>query len=325
MSFSERGEDPIKELLVVKNLKKYFPARGKLLKAVDNVSLSIDSGETLGLVGESGSGKSTLGRSILRLIEPDDGEVIFEGADLRKLKEEELRQKRKFMQIIFQDPLASLNPMMTVGQNIEDPLVIHNIGTREKRRETVVELLDIVGLGKNIIDIFPYELSGGQQQRVGIARALALNPKFIVADEPVSALDVSIQAQIVLLLNELKKRFEISYLFISHDLAVVKYLSDRVAVMYLGSIVELSSKEELYKNPLHPYTKALLASIPKMPKNGNPQKRFSALKGEIPSPVDLPPACRFQSRCEYATGACKEQEPVFREVAMGHFVACHLA
>jgi len=310
---------------VVRNLKKYFPARGKWLRAVDDVSFSIGSGETLGLVGESGSGKSTLGRSILRLIEPDDGEVIFEGVDLRKLEGEELRQRRKFMQIVFQDPLASLNPMMTAGQNIEDPLIIHNIGTREERRKTVMELMDIVGLGREIIDAFPHELSGGQQQRVGVARALALNPKFIVADEPVSSLDVSIQAQVISLLYELKRRFRLSYLFISHDLAVVKYLSDRVAVMYLGTIVELASKEKLYESPLHPYTRALLASIPKMPKDGKPQKRFSALKGEIPSPVDLPPGCRFQSRCEYMTEICKEEEPAFREVSLGHFVACHHA
>lgn len=312
------------ELLVVKNLKKYFPVRGKLLKAVDNVSFFLEQGETLGLVGESGSGKSTLGRSILRLIEPDDGEVIFEGVDIRKLRGEELRQKRRFMQIIFQDPLASLNPVMTIGQNIEDPLIIHNIGTKEERRRAVEELLEIVGLGRDVIDAFPHEFSGGQQQRVGIARALALNPKFIVADEPVSSLDVSIQAQIVSLLYELKKRFKISYLFISHDLAVVRYLSDKVAVMYLGAMMELAPKEELYQNPLHPYTRALLASVPKMPKDGERQKRFPALKGEVPSPIDLPPGCRFQSRCEYVMEVCRKQEPAFREVSPGHFVACHL-
>lgn len=312
------------ELLVVKNLKKYFPVRKKLLKAVDNVSFSIEQGETLGLVGESGSGKSTLGRCVLRLIEPDSGEIIFDGFDLRKLKGEELRQRRRFMQIIFQDPLASLNPMMTIGQNIEDPLVIHNIGTKEERRRAVEELLEIVGLGRDLIDAFPHEFSGGQQQRVGIARALALNPKFIVADEPVSSLDVSIQAQIVSLLYELKRRFKISYLFISHDLAVVRYLSDKVAVMYLGAIVEYAPKEELYENPLHPYTRALLASVPKMPKDGERQKRFLALKGEVPSPIDLPPGCRFQSRCEYVMDVCRKQEPAFREVSPGHFVACHL-
>jgi oligopeptide/dipeptide ABC transporter ATP-binding protein len=312
------------ELLSVKNLRKYFPVKKKFLKAVDNVSFSLEQGETLGLVGESGSGKSTLGRSILRLIEPDAGEIIFDGVDLRKLKGEELRQKRRFMQIIFQDPLASLNPMMTIGQNIEDPLIIHNIGTREERRRAVEELLDIVGLGREVIDAFPYELSGGQQQRVGIARALALNPKFIVADEPVSSLDVSIQAQIVSLLYELKRRFKISYLFISHDLAVVRYLSDKVAVMYLGAIVEMAPKEELYTNPLHPYTRALLASVPKMPRDGERQRRFSALKGEVPSPIDLPQGCRFQSRCEYVMETCRKQEPAFREVSPGRFVACHL-
>ncbi|ACK41953.1 MULTISPECIES: ABC transporter ATP-binding protein [Dictyoglomus] len=312
------------ELLVVKNLKKYFPVRRKFLKAVDNVSFSLEQGETLGLVGESGSGKSTLGRSILRLIEPDDGEIIFDGVDIRKLRGEELRQRRRFMQIIFQDPLASLNPMMTIGQNIEDPLIIHNIGTKEERRRAVEELLEIVGLGREVIDAFPHEFSGGQQQRVGIARALALNPKFIVADEPVSSLDVSIQAQIVSLLYELKRRFKISYLFISHDLAVVRYLSDKVAVMYLGAIVEMAPKEELYQNPLHPYTRALLASVPKMPRDGERQKRFPALKGEIPSPIDLPPGCRFQSRCEYVMDVCRKQEPAFREVSPGHFVACHL-
>jgi peptide/nickel transport system ATP-binding protein len=312
------------ELLIVKNLKKYFPVRRKYLKAVDNVSFSLEQGETLGLVGESGSGKSTLGRSILRLIEPDDGEIIFNGVNLMKLKGEELRQARRFMQIIFQDPLASLNPMMTVGQNIEDPLIIHNIGTKEERRRAVEELLDIVGLGRDVIDAFPHEFSGGQQQRVGIARALALNPKFIVADEPVSSLDVSIQAQIVSLLYELKKRFKISYLFISHDLAVVRYLSDKVAVMYLGAIVELAGKDELYSNPLHPYTRALLASVPKMPRDGERQRRFSALKGEVPSPIDLPPGCRFQGRCEFVMEICRKKEPDFREVSSGHFVACHL-
>lgn len=239
------------------------------------MSFSLEQGETLGLVGESGSGKSTLGRSILRLIEPDDGEIIFDGVDIRKLHGEELRQRRRFMQIIFQDPLASLNPTMTIGQNIEDPLIIHNIGTKEERRRAVEELLEIVGLGREVIDAFPHEFSGGQQQRVGIARALALNPKFIVADEPVSSLDVSIQAQIVSLLYELKRRFKISYLFISHDLAVVRYLSDKVAVMYLGAIVEMAPKEELYQNPLHPYTRALLASVPKNAKGWRKTEEIS--------------------------------------------------
>ncbi|MEN2984624.1 MAG: ABC transporter ATP-binding protein [Dictyoglomaceae bacterium] len=312
------------ELLLVKNLKKYFPRGRKVLKAVDNVSFSINAGETLGLVGESGSGKSTLGRTVLRLLEPDDGEILFEGINLRKLKGEELRQIRMFMQIIFQDPLASLNPQMTIGQAIEDPLIIHNIGTKEQRRKGVMELLDIVGIGREYIDSFPHEFSGGQQQRVGIARALALNPKFIVCDEPVSSLDVSIGAQIISLLYELKRQFKLAYLFISHDLAVVRYLSDKVAVMYLGRFVELAPKEELYGKPLHPYTRALLASVPKMPKNGERQRKFPALKGEIPSPIDLPIGCRFQSRCEYVMDICRKEEPIFREVSPEHFVSCHL-
>ncbi|MCX7846290.1 MAG: ABC transporter ATP-binding protein [Dictyoglomaceae bacterium] len=312
------------ELLLVKNLKKYFPRGRKVLKAVDNVSFVIYPGESLGLVGESGSGKSTLGRTVLRLIEPDDGEIIFDGIDLRKLKGEELRQIRMFMQIIFQDPLASLNPQMTIGEAIEDPLIIHNIGTKEQRKKGVMELLDIVGIGREFINSFPHEFSGGQQQRVGIARALALNPKFIVCDEPVSSLDVSIGAQIVSLLYELKRQFKLSYLFISHDLAVVRYLSDKVAVMYLGAFVELAPKEELYENPLHPYTRALLASVPKMPKDGGRQRKFTALKGEIPSPIDLPLGCRFQSRCEYMMDICRREEPIFREISPGHFIACHL-
>lgn len=312
------------ELLEVRNLKKYFPRGRKILKAVDGVSFSIKYGETLGLVGESGSGKSTLGRTILRLLEPTDGDIIFEGINLRRLSKEELRQRRGLMQIIFQDPLASLNPQMTVGQAIEDALIIHNIGTKEQRRNAVMNLLDVVGIGREFIDSFPHEFSGGQQQRIGIARALALNPKFIVCDEPVSSLDVSIQAQIISLLYELKRMYEISYLFISHDLAVVRYLSDKVAVMYLGVILEMAPKEELYGSPSHPYTRALLASVPKMPKDGEPQKRFPALKGEIPSPIDLPPGCRFQSRCEYVMDICRKKEPEFREISPEHFVACHL-
>lgn len=312
------------ELLLVKNLKKYFPRGRKMLKAVDGVSFSINKGEVLGLVGESGSGKSTLGRTILRLFEPDDGEIIFDGIDLRRLEGEELRKIRRDMQIIFQDPLASLNPQMTIGEAIEDPLNIHDIGTREERRKIAMDLLDMVGIGREFIDSFPYEFSGGQQQRVAIARALALNPKFIVCDEPVSSLDVSIGAQIISLLYELKKQFNLSYLFISHDLAVVMYLSDKVAVMYLGSFVEMAPKEELYSNPLHPYTKALFMSVPRIPKDGRPTKIFPSLKGEILSPIDLPKGCRFQSRCEYVTDICKKEEPVLREVSEGHFVACHL-
>lgn len=312
------------ELLVVKDLKKSFPRGGKLLRAVDGVSFTIRAGETLGLVGESGSGKSTLGRTILRLLEPDAGEIIFDGVDLRRLDREALRAKRREMQIIFQDPLASLNPQMSVGQAIEDPLVIHGVGTPAERREMVAELLDTVGIGREFISSFPHEFSGGQQQRVGIARALALRPRFIVCDEPVSALDVSIQAQIIALLLELKARFGLSYLFIAHDLGVIKHVSDRIAVMYLGRIVQIAPRDELFRNPLHPYTKALISAVPKIPRDGRPTKRFETLKGEIPSPLDLPPGCRFHPRCPVAEPECRASEPELCEVAPGHWVACHL-
>jgi peptide/nickel transport system ATP-binding protein len=311
------------ELLKVEKLKKYFPRGGKLLKAVDNISFSLKAGETLGVVGESGSGKSTLGRTILRLLEPDGGRVFFEGTDLSALNREELRNKRRNMQIIFQDPLASLNPQMTIGQAVEDPLIIHKIGTKEERKRMVMDLLDMVELGKRVVNSFPYEFSGGQQQRVGIARALALNPKFIVCDEPVSALDVSIQAQIITLLTGLRKQFNLSYMFIAHDLGVIKYISDRVAVMYLGRIVQLGSKNDIFKNPVHPYTKAIISSVPRIPRNGNPVKRYETLSGEIPSPIDLPPGCCFYSRCPEAKPECKDIEPGLTEISQGHFVACH--
>ncbi|MEW6046835.1 MAG: ABC transporter ATP-binding protein [Bacillota bacterium] len=312
------------ELLVVKDLKKSFPRGGKVLKAVDGVSFAIRPGETLGLVGESGSGKSTLGRAILRLIEPDAGQVIFDGVDLRQLDKESLRAKRREMQIIFQDPLASLNPQMSVGQAIEDPLVIHQIGTPAERKEIVADLLDTVGIGREFIGSFPHEFSGGQQQRVGIARALALKPRFIVCDEPVSALDVSIQAQIISLLIDLKGKFGLSYLFIAHDLGVIKRVSDRIAVMYLGRIVQICDKEELFRNPLHPYTKALISAVPRIPRNGRPVRRFETLKGEIPSPIDLPKGCRFHPRCPVAEPECRAAEPELQEVAPGQWVACHL-
>ncbi|HEX2999874.1 MAG TPA: ATP-binding cassette domain-containing protein, partial [Armatimonadota bacterium] len=252
------------ELLSVENVKKHFPRGSKLLKAVDGVSFTLQAGETLGLVGESGSGKSTLGRTLLRLIEPNAGRVLFEGEDLAGLTREALRNKRREMQIIFQDPLASLNPQMSIGQAIEDPLVTHKIGTPGTRREKVAELLDLVEIGHEFANSFPYEFSGGQQQRVGIARALALNPKLIVCDEPVSALDVSIQAQVISLLLQLRKRFNLAYLFISHDLGVIRYISDRIAVMYLGRIVQIGPREEVFKNPVHPYTQALIASVPRI-------------------------------------------------------------
>ncbi|NLG83317.1 MAG: ABC transporter ATP-binding protein [Firmicutes bacterium] len=312
------------DLLVGKDLKKSFPRGGKILKAVDGVSFTIRAGETLGLVGESGSGKSTLGRSILRLLEPDEGEIVFDGVDLRRLDGEALRAKRREMQIVFQDPLASLHPQMSIGEAIADPLVIHGVGTPAERREMVAELLDTVGIGREFISSFPHEFSGGQQQRIGIARALALRPRFIVCDEPVSALDVSIQAQIVALLLELKDKFGLSYLFIAHDLGVIKHVSDRIAVMYLGRIVQIAPRDELFRNPLHPYTKALISAVPKIPRDGRPTRRFETLKGEIPSSLDLPPGCRFHPRCPLAEPECRASEPELSEVAPGHWVACHL-
>lgn len=312
------------EILKIDSLKKYFPRGEKVLKAVDDVSFTLQPGETLGLVGESGSGKSTLGRAILRLHEPDGGKVFFEGEDLLKLTKEELRMRRRHMQIIFQDPLASLNPQMSIGQAIEDPLIVHRIGSPQERKEKVNKLLEIVGIGSKFYNSFPYEFSGGQQQRVGIARALALNPKFIVCDEPVSALDVSIQAQIISLLIDLRERFSLTYLFIAHDLGVIKYISDRVAIMYLGKIVQIGPKEEIFRNPVHPYTEAIISSVPKIPWDGTPIRRYKTLKGEIPSPIDLPPGCRFRSRCPVAKQACAEYEPQLKEVASGHWVACHL-
>lgn len=313
------------ELLRVRDLKKYFLKGRKILKAVDGVSFTIQRGEILGLVGESGSGKSTLGRAILRLIEPDSGDIIFEGEDLRKLSPEQLRTKRREMQMIFQNPLGSLNPRMSIGETVEDPLIVHNIGDKKERKEKVKEYLDIVGIGRQFINSFPHELSGGQQQRVGIARALILNPKFIVCDEPVSSLDVSIQAQIISLLLELREKFNLSYLFISHDLAVVKYVSDWIAVMYLGRILEIGSKEEIFKNPLHPYTRALISSFPKIPRDGIPERIYATLRGEMPSPIDLPPGCRFKSRCPVARETCgTSPEPELKKISSNHQVACLL-
>ena len=312
------------ELLKVENLKKYFPRGNRVLKAVDDVSFTIKPGETLGLVGESGSGKSTLGRAILRLIEPDSGKVVFDGEDLSHLHKEMLRVKRRNMQIVFQDPLASLNPQMTIGQAIEDPLLVHGIGNAAERSDTVNDLLDMVGINRRFINSFPYEFSGGQQQRVGIARALALSPKFIVCDEPVSALDVSIQAQIIALLVDLRKRFDLSYLFISHDLGVIKYISDRIAVMYLGKIVQIGPKDSVFANPAHPYTRAIISSVPKIPRDGKQMRHYETLKGEIPSPINLPPGCRFKSRCPVARPECAESEPKLKEISAGHWVACHL-
>ena len=316
--------------LEINNLKKYFPVKAGIfrktvnnVKAVDDVSFSIKQGETLGLVGESGCGKSTTGRSILRLFDVTDGEVLFEGKDILSLNKRELREMRKEMQIIFQDPYASLNPRMKVKNIVEEPLVIHNIGdNKEERMERVKEIFDSVGLGEEHMDHYPHEFSGGQRQRVGVARALAVDPKLIIADEPVSALDVSIQAQVINMLQDLQNEFGLTYLFIAHDLSVVKHISNRIAVMYLGKIVELTDKKELFKNPQHPYTKALLSAIP-VPDPTIDKDRI-LLKGDVPSPVDPPSGCRFHPRCPQAMDICSKEDPEFKDYGDGHFAACHL-
>ncbi|MFL6274558.1 MAG: ABC transporter ATP-binding protein [Blastocatellia bacterium] len=316
-------------LIEVKGLKKYFPAGSGLLgaggdtvKAVDDVSFTIRRGETFGLVGESGCGKSTTGRCILRLIEPTAGEVNFEGRDLRALDAGDLRHLRREMQIIFQDPYASLNPRMQVGQIIAEPLVIHRVGSGSERRERVSELLERVGLKPEHAARYPHEFSGGQRQRIGIARALALNPKFIVCDEPVSALDVSVQAQIVNLLQDLQEQLGLTYLFISHGLSVVEHISTRVGIMYLGKLVEVAPSEAIFRNPLHPYTRALLSAIP-IPDPDARRERLP-LTGEIPTAIKPPSGCRFRTRCSIAEPQCAEEDPQLVEVEKDHFVACRL-
>ena len=316
-------------LLKVENLQKYFPIRKGIViqkhvgdvKAVDGVSFEIRRGETLGMVGESGCGKSTIGRTILRLLEPTGGKVTFEGKVLNDFSGEDMRKMRSQMQMIFQDPYASLNPRMTVGDIIGEPILIHGGSNRLERENRVRKLLDVVGLSPYHGARYPHEFSGGQRQRIGIARALSVNPKLIVCDEPVSALDVSIQAQVINLLEDLQKEFELTYLFIAHDLSVVKHISNRVVVMYLGKAVELSESEELYRNPLHPYTIALLSAIP-LPDPMVKKERI-ILKGDVPSPVNPPSGCRFHTRCPKAQGICKEQEPEFKDIGNGHYVACH--
>ena len=309
-------------LVSVRDLVKHFPIEGTddVLRAVDGVSFKIFAGETLGLVGESGCGKSTVGRCLLRLIEPTSGEISFEGRDILSLDRKALRQLRREMQIIFQDPYASLNPRMKVGDIVGEPLVIHNEGTKEDRRERVAELLRRVGLDPDYMKRYPHEFSGGQRQRIGVARTLALNPKLIVADEPVSALDVSVQAQVVNLLQELQEEFKLTYLFISHGLAVVEHISTRVAVMYLGRIVEIAPAAELYANPLHPYTQALLSAIP-IPDPTKKRNRI-ILQGDVPTPINPPSGCRFRTRCPIAIEDCAHIDPELREVYSGHEVAC---
>ncbi|WP_100065438.1 ABC transporter ATP-binding protein [Miniphocaeibacter massiliensis] len=313
----------MKEKLVeVKNLSKYFNVSGGKLKAVDNISFDIYKGETFGLVGESGCGKSTAGRTMLRLYEPTTGEVNFEGKDICKLSSKEMKEVRKKMQMIFQDPYASLDPRMTVEDIVGEPFEIYGSLKGEERYNRVIELLDIVGLSEEHAQRFPHEFSGGQRQRVGIARALALNPEFIICDEPISALDVSIQAQVVNLLKELQEELGLTLLFIAHDLSMVRYISDRVGVMYLGNLVELTESEKLYEKPLHPYTKALLSAIPVADPDLQKSRNRIKLEGEVPSPINPKPGCRFVDRCQYATDICRNTNPVLEEIEDGHYVAC---
>lgn len=320
-------------LLEVKNLKKFFPIKGGIfgktvarVHAVDDVSFTMKHGETLGLVGESGCGKSTLGRTVLRLYEPTAGGIQFDGQDLLGLSPSDLRAKRRDLQIIFQDPFSSLNPRMTVGSILAEPFIIHKLGTKKEIEGKVKDLLNVVGMPPEAHDRYPHEFSGGQRQRIGIARALALNPKLIVADEPVSALDVSIQSQILNLMVDLRKKFNLSYLFVAHDLAVIEHISDKVAVMYLGKIVEYAYGDDLYKNPRHPYTKALIAAIPVPDVDKVKEKHI--LLGDVPSPINPPSGCYFHPRCPFAQEKCKVEAPVSRNLGTAqkpHIVACHYA
>lgn len=313
-----------KVLLECKNLKKYFDTSRGGLHAVDDVSFTIEEGKTLGVVGESGCGKSTLGRTVLRLLPHTSGEVIYNGENILNYSKKEMRQLHREMQIIFQDPFSSLNPRMTVYRTIEEPLRIHKMyKTREEMSKRVYELMEINGLAERYANAYPHELDGGRRQRIGIARALALNPKFIVCDEPVSALDVSIQAQILNLMMDLKDELKLTYMFITHDLSVVKHISEDIAVMYLGQMVEKASSDDIFAEPLHPYTKALLSAIP-IPELEYKGKVAEAIKGEVSSPIDPPDGCRFASRCPNAKDTCHTVNPVLKEVKPGHFVSCHL-
>ena len=314
-------------LIEVKNLKKYFAKkatskknRKDIVKAVDDVSLTINKGETFGLVGESGCGKSTLAKSIIRLFEITDGEILFEGKDIAKMSAKELMPYRRQMQMIFQDPYSSLNPRMSVGEIIGEPLTVHHIAEGAQKEQKVKELLDIVGMRKEFIHRYPHEFSGGQRQRIGIARAIAINPKFVICDEPTSSLDVSIQAQIINLLRNIQKEMGTTYLFVSHDLTMIQNISDRVGVMYLGRIVEMAESDELFSNPLHPYTKALLSAVPDV--TAEKKGKRIILQGDVPSPINLPKGCRFQSRCRYCKENCLEYEPELVDVGRNHYVAC---
>ncbi len=320
--------------LKVENLTKHFPiTRGIVfqkqigaVQAVDNVSFTIRKGETLGLVGESGCGKSTTGRTILQLYKPTSGKVLYDGLNLADLTDDQMRPHRRDLQIIFQDPYASLNPRMTVGSIIAEPLEVHRIGNSKERRERVKDLLNLVGLNPYFINRYPHEFSGGQRQRIGVARALALQPSFIVCDEPIAALDVSIQAQVVNLLEDLQDRFGLTYLFIAHDLSMVRHIADRTAVMYLGKIVELAERDELYGNPRHPYARALLSAvpIPNPAKEREREKNRIILEGDVPSPANPPSGCRFHTRCPIAEQRCQEEEPEWLDIGNDHWVACHL-
>jgi len=327
---SPKIETTHENLVEVSNLKKYFPIKGGIMrrtvatvKAVDDVSFHVRRGETLGLVGESGCGKTTTGRTVLRLEQATAGEVLFEGKDVLKANSRQMKALRRDMQIVFQDPYASLDPRITVGESVAEGLVIHGIGTPKDRQERVREVLAKVGLHASQVNRFPHEFSGGQRQRIGIARALIMEPKLIVCDEPVSALDVSIQSQVLNLLKNLQREFGLTYLFIAHNLSVVEHISDRVGVMYLGKMVELTSREDLFREPLHPYTKALISAIP----NPDPSARREriVLQGDVPSPINPPTGCRFHPRCWIARAVCKEQDPAFEEKRKGHWAACHFA
>lgn len=318
-------------ILSVKNLKKYFPVRNGFfkkstsnVKAVDGVSFDIKKGETLGLVGESGCGKTTCGRTIIKLYEPTDGEIIYDGVNIENFSEDLMLPYRKKMQIVFQDPYASLDPRMTVGDIVGESIDIHRLMKGNERKERIQYLLNVVGLNPDHINRYPHEFSGGQRQRIGIARALAVQPEFIVCDEPISALDVSIQAQVVNMLEDLQDNLGLTYLFIAHDLSMVKHISDRVGVMYLGNLVETAESNELYSHPVHPYTKALLSAIPiPDPDEASKRKRI-VLEGDVPSPIDPPPGCKFRGRCAFAKDICGEATPELKDIGGGHMAACHL-
>ncbi|MFM1651552.1 ABC transporter ATP-binding protein [Brevibacillus sp. B_LB10_24] len=317
------------ELLSVQQLKKYYPITGGVfgrqvgqIKAVDGVTFAVNQGETLGLVGESGCGKSTIGRTILRLIEPTEGDILFEGRSITKLGKADMRLIRRNMQIVFQDPFASLNPRKNVEKILEEPLIVHGIGSAKERKKRIEEMLEVVGMSSYHASRYPHQFSGGQRQRIGIARALMLHPKLIIADEPVSALDVSIQSQVLNLMQDLQRDFGLTYIFIAHDLSVVRHVSDRVGVMYLGRLVELTDKDRLYEKPLHPYTQALLSAVP----NADPdlKRERIILQGDVPNPADPPTGCTFHTRCPQAKEVCRRVPPEFRDTGEGHHVACHL-